>query len=166
MKEIVVATDGSAGSQAAVKEAFALAREVDAEVTFVSVFRPPSALLGDPFYARSLHHGLVEARGAVEAAIAKAETMAVDAHGEVVEGDPATEIVRLAERREADLIVVGSRGHGPLASAIVGSVSSAVIRDARCPVVVVSEQTASARKAGHDAGTGPRRDHVPEEVWT
>ena len=145
MKEIVAATDGSADSQAAVEEALALAREADAEVTFVSVFRPPSALLGDPQYGRSLQHGLFEARAAVETAISQAERMMVEAQGEVLEGDPATEIVRLAVTREADLIVVGSRGHGPLARAIVGSVSSTVIRDAPCPVMVVNNETAKAR---------------------
>jgi nucleotide-binding universal stress UspA family protein len=88
---------------------------------------------------------LFEARAAVETAISQAERMMVEAQGEVLEGDPATEIVRLAVTREADLIVVGSRGHGPLARAIVGSVSSTVIRDAPCPVMVVNDETAKAR---------------------
>ena len=145
MNHILVATDGSAGADAAVDEALALAGGAEAELTIVSVFHPPSALLGEPLYAQSLRHGLSEARVAVERAVEKAEEQGVAAVGEVIEGEPAPEIARLAAERDADLIVVGSRGHGPLTSMIVGSVSTTLIRDARCPVVVVNDETARAR---------------------
>jgi hypothetical protein len=53
------------------------------------------------------------------------------------EGDPAEEIVALAEGLDADLVVVGSRGSGLVGRLITGSVSEAVVRRAPCPVLVV-----------------------------
>jgi len=52
-------------------------------------------------------------------------------------GDPADEIVAYADSVDADVIVVGTRGHGPIAGALLGSVSQRVLRDARLPVLVV-----------------------------
>jgi nucleotide-binding universal stress UspA family protein len=52
-------------------------------------------------------------------------------------GDPAREIITVAQTRQADLIVVGSRGHGRLASLLLGSVAQKVVSLAHCPVVVV-----------------------------
>jgi nucleotide-binding universal stress UspA family protein len=53
----------------------------------------------------------------------------------VTEGDPAEELVRAS--RDADLLVMGSRGSGGFAGLVMGSVSSKVIHHAACPVVVV-----------------------------
>ena len=52
-------------------------------------------------------------------------------------GDPAQEIIAAAGDRQADLIVVGSRGHGRLAGLLLGSVAQKVVSLAPCPVVVV-----------------------------
>ena len=64
--------------------------------------------------------------------------------GEVVEvhariGRPDAEIVGLADELGAGLIVLGSRGLGPLRRALMGSVSDSVVRHAHCPVLVVRE---------------------------
>jgi nucleotide-binding universal stress UspA family protein len=49
------------------------------------------------------------------------------------------EIVELAQSIDAGLIVMGSRGHGRLRRALVGSVSESVVRHAHCPVTIVRE---------------------------
>jgi nucleotide-binding universal stress UspA family protein len=54
----------------------------------------------------------------------------------IAEGRPATEIVRAADRFGADLIVVGARGQSTVARLLIGSVSSEVVDQARCPVLV------------------------------
>jgi nucleotide-binding universal stress UspA family protein len=59
----------------------------------------------------------------------------VDAHARVLFNDPGKALV--ARSHELDLLLLGSRGKGPLASIWAGSVSSHVIREAACPVIVV-----------------------------
>ncbi len=56
---------------------------------------------------------------------------------EIVIGDPAEEIVRLAYIHQADLIVIGSRGLKGMKRILQGSVSSQVVADAPCSVLVV-----------------------------
>lgn len=63
------------------------------------------------------------------------DTLAVSAH--VYPGDPATEILRLAEDVEADLIVVGTHGRVGVKRLLMGSVAEQVMREARCPVLVM-----------------------------
>ena len=54
MREFLVPIDGSEGSNAAIDEALELAHEVGAQVTFAFVRKPPSSLLGSPYYERLL----------------------------------------------------------------------------------------------------------------
>lgn len=56
---------------------------------------------------------------------------------EIVSGEPAQEIIRLANIYQADLIVIGSRGLTGVKRIIQGSVSSQVVEDAHCSVLVV-----------------------------
>jgi nucleotide-binding universal stress UspA family protein len=55
----------------------------------------------------------------------------------VMDGEPAEMIANEAIREDVDLVVVGSRGHGPLASVLVGSTARKLMRTAPCPVAVV-----------------------------
>ena len=59
---------------------------------------------------------------------------------EIVTGDPAVEIVRLANIHQANLIVIGSRGLTGLKRILEGSVSSQVVADAPCSVLVVKPE--------------------------
>ena len=61
----------------------------------------------------------------------------------VERGDPAARIADLAERTSADLVVVGSRGHGTLAGAVLGSVSHSLLRHSSVPVTVVHAPAAA-----------------------
>ncbi len=56
---------------------------------------------------------------------------------EALAGDPAHQILEFAKDASADLIVLGSRGHGRLAGLLVGSVAQKVVALAHCPVLVV-----------------------------
>lgn len=142
MKEIVVAIDGSEGSEAAIDEALDLAKATAANVTFVCVRKAPSSLLGSPYYERLLLAELGRAREIVGDALTRAEDAGIEAGAEILEGDPADEILSFADNRSADLIVMGSRGHGALAGALLGSVSSAVAQHASVPVLVAKQVSA------------------------
>jgi nucleotide-binding universal stress UspA family protein len=147
MNDILVATDGSRSGTAAVDEAIKLAARLGVGLTFVSVFRPPSRVLGDPFYERSVRQGLRDTHAAVEEALDRATVAGVPADGEIMEGNAADEIVALADNRDASLIVLGSRGHGPLVGALLGSVSAGVMQQARRPVLIVNPGSPIEKRA-------------------
>lgn len=137
---LIVGVDDTEGSAAAIDEAVRLAVDLDATVTFVHVGKPPSALLGEPYYKRALSADLGPGRRALAAAVEAAQLAGVEADAELLEGDPADELVSLADNRDADLIVVGSRGYGALAGALLGSVSRSVVQHASRPVVVAKQR--------------------------
>src|SRR4051812_36161865 len=90
------------------------------------------------------------------------ETGAVDVERRVVEDRPAAALVE--ESRDADLVVVGSRGHGGFAGLLLGSVGQQVAHHASCPVVIVQQRheqeagwtldsSAAASRRSDQAGT-------------
>jgi len=56
-------------------------------------------------------------------------------------GDPASEVVATAIGYDTDLVVVGARGLGGMARLLLGSVSEKVLRDAKCPVLIVKDRS-------------------------
>ncbi len=145
---ILVATDGSASAQAAESFAAGLAKKLGGtKVTVVTVVRPrevPAARGG--FNLVPLH---VEELAAATELLAESEERvkaAVSGTDVVVESrliedrSPAAGIVDAAhEGGTCSLIIVGSRGHGGLASLLLGSVSTQVLHAAHCPVLVVRD---------------------------
>lgn len=139
MQTILIATDGSSSAQEAVDFGLELATGEGASVTFVLVVPAVDILPAGGFGVTvPVPHELTEAETApLDAAREQAEQLGVDVHTRLLKGDPADEIVAYADVIYADLIVVGSRGHGTIASALLGSVSRGVLREARRPVLVV-----------------------------
>ena len=80
-------------------------------------------------------------------------------------GDPAEEIAARARAIEADLIVVGSRGRGPLATSILGSVSAGVIDRAPCPVLVVREDQVKRILLADDGSVGAATAAALVDAW-
>jgi nucleotide-binding universal stress UspA family protein len=146
---ILVAVDGSDVSTSVIREALALAVPLGAAVTFVCVAKPPLPVLGDPYYDRSVVAGLRAAWAALAPAIDEAGKAGVTVDYELLEGDAAEQIGALAERRGFGLIAIGSRGRGPIKSALLGSVSRDLLAKATCPVLVVraSERDEATRAA-------------------
>jgi nucleotide-binding universal stress UspA family protein len=144
MNRILIATDGSPSAREAIELGLELARDEQAEVTFVHVLPPsqwePVGLYTAPgVVARlpNLAEEDPEAAKPLQEALALAEEAGVSAKVELRAGYLAGEIVTAADRIDADLVVVGSRGLGGLKGALLGSVSGGVVRRAKRPVLVV-----------------------------
>ena len=139
MNRILIATDGSPSAGEAIDFGLELAADQGAAVTFVHVVPTMDVVPMTGFgFAGAVPHELTESdTELLDDARARAEEAGVTAYTKLLRGEPADEIVTYADCVDADLIVVGSRGHGAVASALLGSVSGGVLREARRPVLVV-----------------------------
>jgi nucleotide-binding universal stress UspA family protein len=147
MKKIMIATDGSANSTEAVGFGVELAAEHGARVVFVHV---APALDTIPMLGYGMGGALPRVRHELDAVdrapLEDAEQIAahagVEATSKLLTGNAADEIVAYADSQSADLIVVGSRGHGTLAGMLLGSVSLEVLSQSKRPVAVIRGLTA------------------------
>jgi nucleotide-binding universal stress UspA family protein len=139
MKTIVVAVDGSPASDEAVEFGIELSKEHDAEVVFVHVVpRFDLVPLNGFGVAGAVPHEPTELDYAlVREAEAVAEAHGVRSSSRVLAGNVADEIVAFADNIDADMTVVGSRGRGMVASALLGSVSREVLSESKRPVAVI-----------------------------
>ncbi len=131
MKKILLAYDGGEPAQKALLQTIELAKLFDAEVGVISVVPVhPGRTPIDPWDDRTVHaEELLEARKQLHEAGIEATLIEPG-------GDPAKTIERIAEERDFDTIVLGSRGLGTVARALQGSVSEHVAANARATVVV------------------------------
>jgi nucleotide-binding universal stress UspA family protein len=135
-RTIVWATDGSELAEHALPFARELAELTHAKLVFVHADEIISAgrASGD-----AVHAGEPElvARIREQAEALEADGFEVELRLELGRGTPARLIAKAAAECDADLIVVGTRGHGPLAGAMTGSVTQHLLHDAPCPVLAV-----------------------------
>jgi nucleotide-binding universal stress UspA family protein len=147
MSTILIATDGSPEAREAVDYGLELAAGEHAAVVLLQVIPPIDwSQLERGAIIRPIPEEIARRRSlAREEAAALAELHGIPIAAEVLAGDPADEIVAYADNHDVDLIVVGSRGRGTLASTLLGSVSHAVLQEARRPVLVVRGATLQSR---------------------
>jgi nucleotide-binding universal stress UspA family protein len=145
MDKIVIATDGSAASAEALDFGLELAADEDATALLVHVAPLMDVLPAGGFPTNpSVPHEITEAdRVPLGEAEQVAKHAGVRATTELLVGDPAREIAAYADAQDADMIVVGSRGHGAIASVLLGSVSRGVLRESKRPVLVVRGRAAA-----------------------
>jgi nucleotide-binding universal stress UspA family protein len=142
-RSIVCGVDGTQASRWAARVAGEFARELDRTLVLVHVAADrPTFPYGDT-RLRELSR-----REAIEASTPMLERTAAavpDVHTEirVVFGDTAGALRAAAADADAELLIVGSRGRGPVASMVLGSVSAQLAGDAPCPVVVVPSPEAA-----------------------
>jgi len=144
---IVVGADGSPSSTSALRWAIRQAGLTGAAVDAVIVWHYPAAAGGYGWAPTGLE-GSFDFRENAEKVLADAISTAVDpgsgvpVRAQVVEGTPAQVLLDACDG--ADLLVVGSRGHGGFTEALLGSVSQHCVHHARCPVVVLRGQEQDA----------------------
>lgn len=134
--KMLLAYDGFEHSRHALEEATKLASTGHAEVTVLSVV-PPEA-------RGSKSGGHVGLRPHAHEDVAHAHEYlrrhGVESEMKIEHGEPAAEIVAAAKAGGYELILVGSRGRGPLGRLLLGSVSTEVLRAAPCPVLVAAAE--------------------------
>jgi nucleotide-binding universal stress UspA family protein len=136
---VVVGTDGSPRAEKAVQEALDLAKSEGARVHLVAAFSATERHWEQiQSSARSDRLSLADVAEHVLARCAKkAEEQGIQVDYEAHEGDPAEVIIEVAERQNADLIVVGNKGMTGTRRFFLGSVPNKVLHHAPCGVMVV-----------------------------
>src|SRR4051812_2465888 len=146
MHKILIATDGSPEAREAVEYGLELAEAQHAHATLLQVIPPIDwTQLDRGAVIRPIPDEIAKRRGiALDEAATLAAQHGVPVSFEVVAGIPADEIVAYADNHDFDLTVVGSRGRGAVAGALLGSVSQAIVHESRPPVLVVRGTTLKA----------------------
>jgi nucleotide-binding universal stress UspA family protein len=131
---ILIAVDGSEVSQRALARVARFLKE-EAEVALVTVARPiyrdpPYTGYADPKDEEEQRKVLFAARDVLDRA-------GIAATGLAPVGDPADEILKAAKQFEAELIVMGARSLGTMERLVLGSVSTKVIQESACDVLIV-----------------------------
>jgi nucleotide-binding universal stress UspA family protein len=135
MTKILLAYDGFEHSRHALEETAKLLADGHGQVAILSVV-PPDA-------RGSKAGGHVGLRPHAHEDVARAHEYlrdrGIESEMKMDHGDPAEQILAEAKAGEYDLVVVGSRGLGPVGRLVLGSVSTAVVENAPCPVLVAAE---------------------------
>ena len=138
-KTIVVGVDGSAGSRAALTWAAAEAADHGAELVVLNVWEhtlmPPagSVSVSERYVPDPSQRTTDDLLQVIKEELGEEPPVLVQPH--VKQGRPAK--VLIEESTNADLLVVGKRGHGGFAGLVLGSVSQHVAAYAKCPVAVI-----------------------------
>ena len=144
--KILLAVDGSAYSDAAVEEVAKRPWPSQSELKVITAAETPVMVGMEPWaaspeYFEQLEKSVREAAKAViESALLKLKTnedKTLKISSEIIQGPPRQVIVEEAERWNADLVVIGSRGLGTWNRLLLGSVSNSVVHHANCSVEIV-----------------------------
>ncbi|HZC30318.1 MAG TPA: universal stress protein [Gaiellaceae bacterium] len=144
MSGIVVGVDGSDGSKPALEWAAAEARTRELPLTAVYAWSAPATLYAGLGWVPADTEVLVDLRKLAERRLAEVcEELGpaladVQVERKVVEGPAANALLAAAE--DADLLVVGTRGHGGFTGLLLGSVSQQCAHHCPCPIVIVPLQ--------------------------
>jgi nucleotide-binding universal stress UspA family protein len=142
LTHVLVPTDFSDASEAALKYGKAFAGAFGASLHIVHVIEEP---YGQPWAVEAYGFSLAslqdewikEAQARIATAVTDEEKAALRAVTATVLGHPVMEILRYADEQRIDLIVMGTHGRGPLGHMVLGSVAERVVRRAPCPVLTV-----------------------------
>jgi nucleotide-binding universal stress UspA family protein len=144
MKTVIAALDFSDASAPVLETAAMLAKALGASLKLVHVVEPEptySAYGFTPEEFPAIHTFQKEAKARAERALGEQKAKVVgnvpDTETALLEGHPLRAILDYAEAAEDGLVVVGSHGHGVLASMLLGSVAEGVVRKSEIPALIV-----------------------------
>ena len=144
IKTILVPTDFSEASEAALKYGKALAEAFHSSLHVVHVMED---LLAHAWAAEVYVASMPNLREEIEkeaterlgAMLTAEERERLHVSTAVIAGNPFVEIIRYAKANNVDLIVLGTHGRGPIAHMLLGSVAEKVVRKSPCPVLTVRD---------------------------
>jgi nucleotide-binding universal stress UspA family protein len=139
-RTIIWATDGSRGAERALATALELVRDEDSKLLVVHADARVRGRAGNvPVFADE-----PDIVSALETKVEELVGLGCNAELVVAHGarDPGDLIADIAQDRGADVIVVGTRGHGRVAGMLLGSVTQRLLHTAPCPVLAVPPQVA------------------------
>ena len=152
LRRILWACDFSTCALDALRWVLPIAKAYGSEITALHVMPTrvppgdgPLSFANPALLQPHLHH---DVSAALDRYVAPAAKASVPTTVTLREGKPVHEILDMAERLPADLVVLGTHGRGAFERSVVGSVAEAVLGRARCPVVTVPTQAVPASGAG------------------
>ncbi|MBD2610650.1 MAG: universal stress protein [Nostoc sp. GBBB01] len=137
LNTVLVALDGSEIAEQVIQTLDDLAFSQDARVILCHVFPTPDLEIDLPADRPQSESPTFSYFHIEKQLQSYQEKLAVNSELELVTGDPAEEIIRLANIYKTELIVIGSRGLIGMKRIVQGSVSSQVVEEANCSVLVV-----------------------------
>jgi nucleotide-binding universal stress UspA family protein len=144
-KVIIWTTDGSSGAEQALSFAKGLAQAHGARLIVVHVNEIALGRAAGPVIFNE-----DEVRAAIGKQVEDLKQEGLDATlqlADVTAGGAAHVIAEIADKEGADLIVAGTRGHGPLVGLLLGGVTHRLLQIAHCPVLVVPPKSAGASRS-------------------
>jgi nucleotide-binding universal stress UspA family protein len=136
IQRILVAYDGSPHAEHAMNVALSMAGDMKAQLFVLSVIRPP-----EPAESAEFHAVIDAGREKFEKSFVPVRELArqkgIELETEVAVGHPAEQIIHMADKMQASVIVMGKRSHTILHRWMIGSNSERVLRYAHCPVMIV-----------------------------
>lgn len=141
MKQLTVAIDFSDNTQRVLDSAVALAKGLDAKVSLIHIIAPEPEFVGFDAYAYPgpdvREDQLQSEKAQLREMADKVRASGVEAAAFMKEAPVVAGIMEFADHHDADVIVVGSHGHGALARLLLGSIAEGVVRQSKIPVLVV-----------------------------
>jgi nucleotide-binding universal stress UspA family protein len=136
IQRILVAYDGSPHAEHAMNVAISMAGDMKAKLYVISVIRPP-----EPTESFEFNAVVDQGREKFEKSYIPIRELArqkdIELETEIVVGHPAEQIIHMADKMQASVIVMGKRSHTILHRWMIGSNSERVLRYAHCPVMIV-----------------------------
>lgn len=149
IQTILFPTDLSEASESALGVAFSLAQDYHARLIVLHVASP-----GHPVPYSEFERMLQQSAGyrrELEAKLRQCQKPSCNAEFRVEEGDPAEQILRVAQETPCDLIVMGTHGRTGISRLLMGSVAEKALRNASCPILLVKHAV-----VGIEASPEPR----------
>jgi nucleotide-binding universal stress UspA family protein len=163
---ILLAVDGSVSSDRAMDLVASFRLPVDSLIRVVSVQQPYVDVLALSW--ASVGASQTDARHhheAVERAERSLQRPGLKVEGFLLRGRPGSSLVDEAKAMQADLVVVGSRGHGTIATMVLGSTASEIVDHAPCPVLVARGNTLGSIAFADDGSNSARTAEGVFMTW-